>query len=65
MLASPQDMPSKAAKELPDAAKEIFHAAYNEDFAWRAQEAHALKAAWRSVRRHWRQNEDGAWEPIA
>lgn len=54
-------MPSKAAKELPDEAKQIFLATYNDDFAWRCQEAHALKAAWRAVRARYDQQEDGAW----
>ncbi len=56
-------MPSKAAKELPDDAKVVFLTNYNEDFAWRCQEAHALKAAWRAVRRDWQQGEDGSWTP--
>jgi cation transport regulator ChaB len=64
MLASPEDMPSKAAKELPDPAKQVFHETYNADFAWRAQEAHALKAAWRAVRKDFRQEEDGSWVRI-
>jgi cation transport regulator ChaB len=61
MLASAEDMPSKSAKELPAEAKQVFFATYNEDFAWRAQEAHALKAAWRAVRTDFRQEEDGSW----
>ncbi len=61
MIASVEDMPSKAAKELPDDAKAIFMDAYNEDFAWRCQEAHALKAAWRAVRNQFVQGEDGTW----
>ena len=65
MLQSPEDMPSKAAKDLPDQAKQIFYDAYNEDFAWRCQEAHALKAAWRAVRKRFQQEEDGSWAPIA
>jgi cation transport regulator ChaB len=65
MLASVEDMPSKAAKDLPAAAKETFFAAYNEDFGWRSSEAHASKAAWRAARRHWRQEDDGTWVPRA
>ncbi len=61
MLASAEDMPSKAAKALPDDAKEVFLRAYNEDFAWRCQEAHALKAAWRAVRALYEEQEDGTW----
>ena len=61
MIASVEDMPSKAAKELPEAAKQIFMDAYNKDFAWRCQEAHALKAAWRAVRHQFVQSEDGTW----
>jgi cation transport regulator ChaB len=61
MIASVEDMPSKAAKELSDDAKQLFLDAYNKDFAWRCQEAHALKAAWRAVRLQFVQNEDGAW----
>lgn len=61
MLAGLDDMPSKAAKELPEDAKKVFLRVYNEDFAWRAQEAHALKAAWRAVQKAYVQGEDGAW----
>lgn len=65
MLASPQDMPSKAAKELPDDAKTLFQEAYNEDYAWRCSEAHALKAAWRAVKTAYTQAEDGTWAKAA
>lgn len=61
MLAGPDDMPSKAAKELPEDAKKLFARTYNEDFAWRAQEAHALKAAWRAVQSTWKQDDEGQW----
>lgn len=65
MLASVEDMPNKAAKDLPAAARETFLAAYNEDFGWRCSEAHASKAAWRAVRRHWQHKDDGTWAPRA
>ena len=61
MLAGPEDMPSKAAKGLPEEAKVIFAETYNHDFAWRCQEAHALKAAWRAIHRDWIEGEDGTW----
>ena len=64
MLQSVEDMPSKAAKGLPDEAKQIFFTAYNEDFGWRCSEAHALKAGWRAVRRRYQETEDGTWSPI-
>lgn len=54
-------LPSKDAKNLPDDAKEVFAAAYNEDYGWRCSEAHALKAAWRAVLQEYTQAEDGSW----
>lgn len=39
----------KEAKALPPEAQELYIQAYNQDFAWRAQESHADKAAWRAV----------------
>ncbi|MGB1698068.1 MAG: ChaB family protein [Thermoplasmatota archaeon] len=63
MIGSIDQMPSKDAKNLPDAAKEIFLATYNEDFGWRCSEAHALKAAWRAVDAHFQHGEDGTWVP--
>lgn len=62
MLEGPDAMPSKAAKELPEEARVTFAEAYNHDFAWRCSEAHALKAAWRAVRRDWVEAQDGAWK---
>jgi cation transport regulator ChaB len=59
MLSGPADLP-KPARELPEAAQTVFLRAYNADFAWKAQEAHALKAAWRAVRAAFTQA-DGAW----
>lgn len=53
----------KPAKKLPDEAKEIWVAAYNQDFGWRCQEAHAEKAAWRTIRTRYEQNEEGDWVP--
>ncbi len=48
----------KGTKALPEEAQRLWVDAYNKDFAWRAQEAHALKAAWRAVRGHFVQDGD-------
>lgn len=61
MIEGPDAMPSKAAKALPDEAKVIFADSYNHDYGWRCSEAHALKAAWRAVRRDYVEGEDGSW----
>lgn len=60
MTISPTGLP-KEAKKLPPEAQQLFVATYNDDFAWRAQEAHALKAAWRAVRLRFEEREDGSW----
>ena len=39
----------KHVKALPEEAQRTWVDAYNKDFAWRAQESHAEKAAWRAV----------------
>jgi len=43
----------KDAKALPPEAQQAFLDAYNKDFAWRCQEGHAEKAAWRVVGAKW------------
>ncbi len=40
----------KKVKELPEEAQKLWAEAYNRDFGWRCSEAHAEKAAWRSLR---------------
>lgn len=43
----------KDAKALPPEAQAVFLEAYNKDFAWRCQEGHAEKAAWRIIQGKW------------
>lgn len=51
----------KETKKLPEEAQRLWVDTYNQDFAWRCQEAHAQKAAWRAVRMAGWQKGEEAW----
>lgn len=51
----------KDVKALPEEAQPLWVETYNKDFGWRCSEAHANKAAWRTIYQHYDQHDDGSW----
>lgn len=59
MTVSLEKLP-KDVQALPAEAQALWITEYNTDFGWRCSEAHAAKAAWRTIYQHY-QEQDSAW----